>query len=71
MDEENGLSLEQIGEMLGRSESGIRSYLDRSEFNPFRFRTKKGKLRYKLPPEQLDHLKDLIFNRRGGDRIIG
>lgn len=69
--EEQILSLKEIGDLVARDESCVRAYLDRAEFNKYRFRTPKRKLRYKVTPELLDRLKELIYNRRCGDRTIG
>ena len=68
---EDLLSISEIAEKLGREESCIRAYLDRGEFNKYRLKTKRGKLRYKVTPELLDRLKELIYSRRCGDMTIG
>lgn len=67
--EEELLSIADIAEKLGREESCIRAYLDRGEFNSFRTKSKRGKLRFKNSPEMMDRLRELVFNR--WDKVIG
>ena len=68
--EEKILCIKEIAEMLNKNEVTVRQYLSRAEFNPFRF--KKGlKTFYKVSPQILDRLKELIYNRRCGYRFIG
>ena len=55
--------VKDIAKQCNVTESTIRMYLDRSEFN--KNRTKKSAI-YDMELEDLEHLKELVRNRMGG-----
>ena len=66
---ENLLSISEIAEKLGREESCIRAYLDRGEFNKYRTKSNRGKMRFVNSPKLFARLRELVYNRYG--EIIG